>query len=37
MITRSIIVQASADEAYQLWHNFENFPMFMQNIKSVKM
>ncbi len=37
MITRSIIVKASTDQVYQLWENFENFPMFMQNIKSVKM
>ena len=36
MITRSIIVKADASEAYRVWKNFENFPMFMKDIQSVK-
>jgi uncharacterized membrane protein len=34
-ITRSLIVKASPDEAFRLWSNFENFPLFMKYIKSV--
>lgn len=36
-ITRSIIVKASPQEAYNVWSNFENFPYFMKYIKSVTM
>jgi uncharacterized membrane protein len=36
-ITRSIIVKASPEEAYQVWSNFTNFPLFMKHIKSVTM
>lgn len=35
MITRSIIIKAEVATAYKFWENFENFPLFMQNIKSV--
>jgi uncharacterized membrane protein len=35
-VTRTIIVKSEVDSVYQLWANFENFPHFMQNIKSVK-
>jgi uncharacterized membrane protein len=35
MITRTIIVKADASEVYRAWSNFENFPKFMKNIKSV--
>jgi uncharacterized membrane protein len=34
-ITRSVIVKANTNEAYRAWENFENFPLFMENIKSV--
>jgi len=34
-ITQSIIVKGSASDLYQVWKNFEAFPRFMQNIKSV--
>jgi uncharacterized membrane protein len=34
-ITRSLIVKASPEEAFQAWSNFENFPFFMKYIKSV--
>jgi uncharacterized membrane protein len=34
--TRSIIVKADVSTAYQVWENFENFPHFMKNIKSVQ-
>ncbi len=34
-ITRSIIVKATPEQAYRIWRNFENFPMFMKWIKAV--
>ncbi|RPI30289.1 MAG: SRPBCC family protein [Chloroflexota bacterium] len=36
MITRSMIVKADVDKIYTYWSNFENFPTFMENIKSVR-
>src|SRR5438270_2511684 len=33
--TQSIVVQSSVDDVYRLWANFELFPKFMQDIKSV--
>ena len=35
-ITKSIIVKAEVPDIYELWSNFENFPHFMKNIKSVR-
>lgn len=35
-VTKSIIVQGSVDHIYNLWADFENFPNFMKNIKSIK-
>ena len=35
-ITKSIIVKADVPDVYELWANFENFPHFMKNIKSVR-
>jgi len=35
-ITKSIIVKADVPDVYELWANFENFPHFMRNIKSVR-
>jgi uncharacterized membrane protein len=34
--TKSIIVGASVGEVFEAWSNFENFPHFMKNIKSVE-
>jgi uncharacterized membrane protein len=34
--SHSVIVRGSVDDVYHLWANFENFPMFMKNIKSVR-
>jgi len=34
-ITKSIIVQGNVTDIYNLWANFENFPHFMKNIKSI--
>ena len=34
-VTKSIIVKTSVNEAYAIWADFENFPNFMSNIKSV--
>ena len=34
--TKSIIVGASVAEVFEAWSNFETFPHFMKNIKSVE-
>lgn len=34
-VTKSIIVKGSVADIYAVWANFENFPLFMENIKSV--
>lgn len=36
-VTRTIIVKSSAENAFEAWANFENFPRFMEHIKSVRM
>ena len=33
--TKTIIVGARVDDAYDAWANFENFPRFMKHVKSV--
>ena len=33
--TQNIIVNANVSDVFEAWANFENFPHFMQNIKSV--
>jgi uncharacterized membrane protein len=35
-VTRSITVNRPPEEAYQLWHNFENLPRFMAHLESVQ-
>ncbi len=35
-VTKSIIVQGEPGELFNMWANFENFPNFMENIKSVR-
>jgi uncharacterized membrane protein len=35
-ITHSIVVQGMLPDVYKLWANFENFPIFMEHIKSVR-
>jgi uncharacterized membrane protein len=35
-VTRNIIVKGSSADVYRVWANFENFPRFMQHIKSVR-
>jgi hypothetical protein len=35
-VSRAIVVQAPVDEVYQVWHNFENFPQFMDNLEEVE-
>jgi uncharacterized membrane protein len=35
LVTKSIIVKAETADAFKIWANFENFPRFMQHIKSV--
>jgi uncharacterized membrane protein len=34
-ITKSILVEGRAEDIYELWADFENFPRFMKNIESV--
>jgi uncharacterized membrane protein len=34
-VTRSIMVKGDVSRLFALWANFENFPSFMQHIKSV--
>ncbi len=35
-VEQEITVQAPARTVYDVWHNFENFPRFMDNIKEVR-
>jgi uncharacterized membrane protein len=35
LIVKSIIVKGAASDLYNIWANFENFPVFMEHIKSV--
>jgi uncharacterized membrane protein len=35
-VTQSVIVKRPAQELFQLWANFENFPHFMKHISAVK-
>lgn len=35
-VKKDITVQAPVDIVYQAWHNFENFPRFMNNIEDVR-
>jgi uncharacterized membrane protein len=34
--SHTTIVRGSISDVYNLWANFENFPMFMKNIKAVR-
>ena len=36
LITKSITVHKSPAELYRIWSNFEQFPNFMQHIKSIR-
>src|SRR5438876_167895 len=36
LITKSIIIKTPSENAYNLWADFENFPQFMDDIKSVR-
>lgn len=35
-VTKSIIVKAKVADVFEVWSNFENFPHFMENIKSIR-
>ena len=35
-VTRTVIVKGDAESIYDLWSNFENFPYFMEYVKSVE-
>lgn len=34
-VQKAISVNAPIDEVYQFWHNFENFPRFMNHVKEI--
>ncbi|HJQ33631.1 MAG TPA: SRPBCC family protein [Pyrinomonadaceae bacterium] len=34
-VNKSIVVNASPEELYQFWHDFENLPRFMRHLESV--
>jgi uncharacterized membrane protein len=36
-VERSIRVKAPAEQVYQFWRNFENFPRFMENVEEVRL
>jgi uncharacterized membrane protein len=36
-VTRSIVVNRTAEEVYRFWRDFENLPRFMYHLKSVRM
>jgi uncharacterized membrane protein len=36
-VHKSIAVNRSPEECYRFWHDFENFPNFMQHLKSVRL
>ncbi|MBZ2209474.1 SRPBCC family protein [Massilia soli] len=35
-VTRTIHIDASPDKVYELWSNYENFPLFMSNVVEVR-
>ena len=35
-VTKAITINRSQDEVYAFWHNFENFPRFMNHLESVR-
>ena len=35
-VNKSVIINASPEEVYQFWHDFENLPRFMRYLESVK-
>lgn len=35
-VTRTVIVKGDAESTYDLWADFENFPYFMEYVKSVE-
>ena len=34
-VQKTINISAPIDEVYRFWHNFENFPLFMDHVKEV--
>ena len=34
-VHKAININAPIDEVYQFWHNFENFPLFMNHVKEI--
>ena len=35
-VERSVRVKAPASKVYELWHSFERFPTFMENVQEVR-
>src|SRR3712207_4883433 len=36
-VEKSIRVNAPASKVYEYWHNFENFPRFMEHVEEVRL
>lgn len=36
IVKKSIIINKTPEELYQFWHNFENLPVFMKHLESVR-
>jgi uncharacterized membrane protein len=34
-VQKTVNIQAPIDEVYRFWHNFENFPLFMDHVKEI--
>ncbi len=34
-VQKTVNINAPIDEVYRFWHNFENFPLFMDHVKEV--
>jgi|RhiMetdeSRZDD1v2_1073273.scaffolds.fasta_scaffold18712_4 uncharacterized membrane protein len=34
-VQKTVNISAPIDEVYRFWHNFENFPLFMEHVKEV--
>jgi uncharacterized membrane protein len=34
-VQKTVNINAPIDEVYRFWHNFENFPLFMEHVKEV--
>ena len=35
-VQKTVTINAPIDEVYRFWHNFENFPLFMDHVKEIR-